>query len=87
MKTVYTLSDVAKELGVSRQLVAMWVKRYSNAPEPDLRTASRTPLWFSLDSWRSWVKPEDQRAARGRERRIERLRRELAELEGTESRN
>lgn len=53
---LYGGSHVADELGVTKQTVANWRRRYDDTPAPTHEVADFMPLWdeSGLQSWRTW---------------------------------
>lgn len=55
-RVIYGPSDIAVELGVSRQVISNYLARYDNTPAPAYETPGGQRFWDAkgLDRWRIW---------------------------------
>lgn len=54
---IYGASDIARELGVSRNVVSNWLVRHDDTPVPAYQAQDGRQFWtFNQRSdWRAWV--------------------------------
>lgn len=75
-------ADVAKMAGVGYACVSNWQTRH-DFPAPVAVVANGTTRLWHRESVRAWLKTREGEATAAKTRRIERLRAEIARLEGT----